>query len=62
MFLEKAIWTAMTYDDKVRNTYLVNIDSIADESGCRGFNILGDEEQEHLKTGIKSKNKDKRQW
>ena len=40
MTLEEAIKTAMDYETKVRDAYLDNIDSIADETGQRVFEML----------------------
>lgn len=48
MTLEEAIKTAIDYETKVRDAYLDNVDSIADETGKKVFKRLGDEEQGHL--------------
>lgn len=48
MTLEEAIKTAIDYETKVRDAYLDNVDSIADETGRKVFKTLGDEEQDHL--------------
>ena len=48
MTLEEAIKTAINYEIKVRDVYLDNVDSIADETGRRVFKTLGDEEQGHV--------------
>ena len=48
MTLEEAIKTAIKYETRVRDAYLDNVESIADETGRRVFKTLGDEEQGHL--------------
>ena len=48
MTLEEAIKNAIDYETKVRDAYLDNVDSIADETGRRVFEVLGKEEQGHI--------------
>lgn len=48
MTIDEAIKTAIEYEIKVRDAYLDNLDAIADPSGRRVFQVLGDEEQGHV--------------
>ncbi|MCK4302402.1 MAG: hypothetical protein KAW91_06485 [candidate division Zixibacteria bacterium] len=48
MTLEEAIKTAIQYETRVRDAYLDSIDNIADETGRRVFEVLGNEEQGHI--------------
>jgi rubrerythrin len=48
MTIEEAIKTAMTYEIKVRDAYLDNLDAIGDATGRRVFEVLGNEEQGHI--------------
>ena len=48
MTIEEAIKTAIEYEIRVRDAYLDNLDKIADPTGRRVFQVLGDEEQGHI--------------
>ena len=48
MTIEEAIKTAIDYEIKVRDAYLDNLDAIADTTGRRVFEVLGEEEQGHV--------------
>jgi rubrerythrin len=48
MTIEEAIKTAIDYETKVRDAYLNSVKDIADETGRRVFQMLGEEEQGHL--------------
>ncbi len=48
MNLEEAIKTAIQYETRVRDAYLDSMDNIADETGRRVFEVLGNEEQLHI--------------
>ncbi len=48
MNLEKAIKTAIEYEERVRDLYLNNADKFKDPVGRKIFNALGVEEQNHV--------------
>ena len=48
MTLEKAIKTALEYENKVRDTYVEFAVKVTDPEGKRVFEVLGREEQEHI--------------
>lgn len=48
MDVEKAIKTAIEYENKVRDVYKDAIKKAGDEAGRRVFNALADEEQHHV--------------
>lgn len=48
MTIEEAIKTAIDYETKVRDAYLNSVKDIADDTGRRVFQMLGEEEQGHL--------------
>ena len=48
MTLEKAIKTALEYENKVRDTYVEFAGKVTDPEGKRVFEVLGREEQEHI--------------
>jgi len=48
MTLEKAIKTALEYENKVCDTYVEFADKVTDPEGKRVFEVLGREEQEHI--------------
>ena len=48
MTLEKAIKTALEYENKVRDTYLEAARDATDAVAKRVFKVLGDEEQGHV--------------
>ena len=48
MTIEEAITTAIDYETKVRDAYLNSVKDIADDTGRRVFQMLGEEEQGHL--------------
>lgn len=47
MTLEKAIKTALEYENKVRDAYVEFTGKVTDPEGKRVFEVLGREEQEH---------------
>ncbi|MCK4857201.1 MAG: hypothetical protein KAT58_04460 [candidate division Zixibacteria bacterium] len=48
MTLEEAIKMAIEYEIRVRDAYLNSIDEIADQTGRRVFQVLGQDEQDHI--------------
>ena len=48
MTLEKAIKTALEYEEKVRDIYYENAKKFRSETAQKIFTVLGDEEQKHV--------------